>query len=135
ASCSNEGPPRSEQYCLGTDSPVDVVVRLRRRVPSPAAKTIAHVCPASFTATPPFEASAQRAPAYVQPSRRGYSRAYLPRTEHPYTYTAIFARHRARPTSTIRCARAHTMAAGLSDSLHDARRYAATTTPESKRLA
>src|SRR5690606_37785741 len=88
-----------------------------------------------FTATPPFEASAQHAPAYVQPSRRGYSRAYLPRTEHPYTYTAIFARHRARPTSTIRCARAHTMAAGLSDSLHDARRYAATTTPESKRLA
>jgi hypothetical protein len=46
ASCSNESPPRNEQNCLEIATPDAVVVRLRRRLPSPPASTIAQAFPA-----------------------------------------------------------------------------------------
>src|SRR5690348_425453 len=44
ASSNNEWPPRSEQNCLGTEVPHGRVVRERRRLPSPPARTKAHTC-------------------------------------------------------------------------------------------
>ena len=51
-SSSSEAPPRSEQNCLGTLSPSAVVVRLARRVPSPAAIINDQTLPSLITLAP-----------------------------------------------------------------------------------
>ena len=45
ASCSKVEPPTREQYCFGIAIPWASVVRARNRLPSPAARITAHVCP------------------------------------------------------------------------------------------
>src|SRR3984893_9697537 len=45
ASSSRHASPHTEQYCFGTATPLDVVVRARSLLPSPPAKTTAHVLP------------------------------------------------------------------------------------------
>src|SRR5271156_2014540 len=42
-SSKSEAPPRNEQNCLGTATPAAVVVRLRSRLPLPAARTSAQL--------------------------------------------------------------------------------------------
>jgi hypothetical protein len=45
ASTISDWPPRNEQNCFGTATPDEVVVKLCKRLPSPPAKTMAHVFP------------------------------------------------------------------------------------------
>src|SRR4029077_7299994 len=49
ASCSRQGPPCSEQNCLGTFTPCSFRVSPRRRLPSPAASTRAQILEGCFT--------------------------------------------------------------------------------------
>jgi hypothetical protein len=42
-SCNKDGPPFSEQYCLGVDKPRALVVKAARRRPSPPAKTMTQI--------------------------------------------------------------------------------------------
>lgn len=51
ASSNSDGPPRKEQNCFGTTSPIPFVVTLRKRLPSPAASTTTQLLVDSFIDT------------------------------------------------------------------------------------
>src|SRR6266851_2792310 len=62
-SSNKEGPPCSEQNCLGTESPPGVVVRPRSRLPSPAASISAQTFAALIATRTfgPYRSAASRA--------------------------------------------------------------------------
>jgi len=68
ASCTSEGPFRSEQNCFGTCTPEAVIVNALSRFPSPAASTSAQACALSST----LVSAAARAP--VARGKKGYAR-------------------------------------------------------------
>ena len=69
ASCTSALPPFSEQNCFGTELPAASRVREASRVPSPAARTTAHVRLARLIVRAPASAR-DRHGARTDPARR-----------------------------------------------------------------